>query len=480
MSKKQFTIYELIDDDEIRALAGTKYYERGEDYYRRKTVKKFQCDGKVAKATVSGTHPYIVKLWVEGNSLNHSCTCPLGDDGDFCKHCVAVSLACVGSKSTDGSEKTLSMEDVRTYLLTLDKKELVDKIIDASNFNDRLYNGLFMEAASGSGDKADTSTFKRIIDDAIDTGEFISWQEAYDYAQGIDNIIDSIEKLLKQSKATVVVELCEYALKRVERSLEHVDDSDGRMGDILGRLQDIHLAACRKTKPDSAALAERLFRWEISTELDTFSGAVKTYADALGEAGLAVYRELADAKWETVPMLKPGQDRFGKDFCDRYRITKIMEELAIRAKDVEQLVAVKSKDLSSARHFLDIAKIYAGSKQNEKALQWAEMGLKTFPKAPGTELREYLASIYHKMKRSDDALKLIWQDFIDSPSLFSYQSLKEHADKIKSWSSWREKALGFMRGCRCINPKIFQAAQRKPDPISFEPSQPSQFLSIAA
>ena len=35
-------------------------------------------------------------------------------------------------------------------------------------------------------------------------------------------------------------------------------------------------------------------------------------------------------------------------------------------------------------------------------------------------------------------------------------------------------------GCRCINPKIFQAAQRKPDPISFEPSQPSQFLSIAA
>ncbi len=42
-----------------------------------------------------------------------------------------------------------------------------------------------------------------------------------------------------------------------------------------------------------------------------------------------------------------------------------------------------------------------------------------------------------------------------------------------------KKLIPLIR-CRCINPKIFQAAQRKPDPISFEPSQPSQFLSIAA
>ena len=87
-----------------------------------------------------------------------------------------------------------------------------------------------------------------------------------------------------------------------------VDDSNGYMGDVLARLQDLHHKACKKAKPESEALARRLFEWELRTDYDTFYGAAETYAGVLGKKGLAVYRMLAEEEWAKVPALRPGQD----------------------------------------------------------------------------------------------------------------------------------------------------------------------------
>ncbi len=32
--------------------------------------------------------------------------------------------------------------------------------------------------------------------------------------------------------------------------MDRVDDSDGEMGGVLGRLQEVHLAACEAARPD--------------------------------------------------------------------------------------------------------------------------------------------------------------------------------------------------------------------------------------
>jgi hypothetical protein len=46
--------------------------------------------------------------------------------------------------------------------------------------------------------------------------------------------------LLNEGFAMEVVELAEYALEAVEEAMGSVDDSDGEMGSILERLQDLH------------------------------------------------------------------------------------------------------------------------------------------------------------------------------------------------------------------------------------------------
>jgi uncharacterized Zn finger protein len=223
-----------------------------------------------------------------------------------------------------------------------------------------------------------------------------------------------------------------------------VDDSNGEMGGILERLQDLHHKACRKAKPDPEALARRLFEWELRTHYDTFYGAAAIYADVLGKKGLAVYQLLAEAEWTKVPELGPGRDdpeKYGK----RFRITNIMETLARQTGNVETVVAVKKRDLSLAYHYLQIAETYKSARQHDLALEWAERGIKTFPERTDSRLREFLAEEYHRRKRHDEAMALIWAEFTESPSLEQYKKLKAHAERTGQWEPWREKAIGYLR-----------------------------------
>jgi hypothetical protein len=134
----------------------------------------------------------------------------------------------------------------------------------------------------------------------VEPDGFVSYRDAYNYSQGIDEVIDSIEGLFKEGNPPAMIDLTEYALDAVENAMGSIDDSDGCMSNILERLQELHLKACKRAKPDPESLAERLFEWELRTDYDTFYGAAETCEEVLGEKGLAVYRHLAEVAWAKV------------------------------------------------------------------------------------------------------------------------------------------------------------------------------------
>jgi tetratricopeptide (TPR) repeat protein len=88
----------------------------------------------------------------------------------------------------------------------------------------------------------------------------------------------------------------------------------------------------------------------------------------------------------------------------------------------------KRRDLSDAYSFLKIAEIYREAGQHDKALDWAEQEIKSFPRAD-SRLVEFLAAEYHRRSRHNDAMKLIWNQFVEWPFLKNYQELKAHALK---------------------------------------------------
>ena len=208
-------------------------------------------------------------------------------------------------------------------------------------------------------------------------------------------------------------------------------------------LQDIHYRACQQARPDPGELARRLFQWELHSDFDVFYGAAARYAKILGVKGMKVYRELAEAEWEKVPTRTAKHER--SEWGQHFRITHIMESLAQASGDIEQLVAVMSRDLSSAYGYLKIAEVYREARQHDNALLWAEKGLQAFPEHTDGRLREFAAEEYHRRRRHDDAMKLMWVEFSERPYLESYKTLERHAKKAGIWPEWRERALGEIR-----------------------------------
>src|SRR5690348_10515287 len=81
-------------------MADAGSLERGADYVARGRVHGLAHDGEVVVAEVVGRRRYRVRLWVEDGELAYVCTCPVGEDGRFCKHCVAVGLTWVDTRTS--------------------------------------------------------------------------------------------------------------------------------------------------------------------------------------------------------------------------------------------------------------------------------------------------------------------------------------------------------------------------------------------
>ncbi|MGF1472326.1 MAG: SWIM zinc finger domain-containing protein [Rubrobacteraceae bacterium] len=425
-------------------LAGERYFERGEQYDRDGLARIFaEHDGTVT-ARVAGTYEYRVKLQAAEDELRYSCTCPLGADGEFCKHCVAAGLAWLGQARGSGAAAEpvgATTDEVRAYLGRQSREALVEILLDRAEEDELLRERLLLRAASEKPGGPDTAAFNHVIEDALDPGGFLDYGSGWEYTQRVDGVIESLSGLLDRGFADEAVGLAEYALGVAEGAMEY--DSGGHVSNVARDLEDLHLAACERARPEPEALARRLFEWEMRGPYDTFFGASETYAGVLGERGLAEYRRLAGEEWSSVSGLGPGE-RDPEGYGRRSRIARVMETLARRSEDVDELVAVKSRDLSRDHTYLEIAELYRQAGRRDEAFGWAERGVVEFPD-PDPRLREFLAREYSERGRPEEAMEVMWEEFATRPHLANYRKLKSCTERLEDWAIWREKALDRVR-----------------------------------
>lgn len=437
---------------QLKRLATSRSFARGEAYFKDGRVHGLAAHEGTCTAIVSGQDDYSVTLSSTQHEIDYSCDCPIGLEGEFCKHLVAVGLASLNPASDSKGKPSkrkgrASKDDLRAYLERQDKDTLVAMLAREAIENRNLRDRLLLEAAQSNPAGLDITAYRRSIASATQTDGFVDYHSAYDYTRRILQVTDSIAALLNRGHAPAVIELTEYALAQLETAIGEMDDSDGYMNDILPELQNLHHHACLDVRPEPCALARRLFAWEMMSDWGIFYGTAETYADVFGAEGLAEYRRLAESEWAKIRPLNPG-DKEDVRSTGRFRITRMMEALARQLDDTDSLVEIKRRDLSDAYSFLKIAEIYREAGQHDKALDWAEQGIKSFPRAD-SRLVEFLAVEYHRRSRHDDAMTLIWNQFVEWPFLKNYQELKAHALKVRpdrDWPAWRDKALNYLRG----------------------------------
>jgi uncharacterized Zn finger protein len=425
----------------VERLASPRSFARGAAYLDEGRVGPLRMDAGRVNATVQGSESYAIELRISDGRLRFACSCPVGVEGEFCKHCVAVALSFL--EGGDSSAPTL--DDARIYLEGLSPRSLVELLVDHAHDDERLARRLLLlTARSRERSPGDMDSLRVLIDQAFSFHEFVPYREVWGYVQGIEETVDALDEMLAEGHPREVIELTEYALTAVKHSLEHVDDSDGQMGDLAARLQGLHLEACRRGAPDPVELAERLFLRELEGDWDIFDRAAMTYENILGEVGLARYRELAHTRWATVPELAPGEgsrERYGS----RFRITRIMETLAEQSGDLSDQIAVRERDLGSPYSFLQIAELCRSHNEHDMALEWAQRGTAEFPDSPDHRLRDFLVKEYRRRGSAADAIEHTWAAFNSRPALETYRELAIDAKALREWDERRTAALTLLR-----------------------------------
>ncbi len=425
---------ELISRVALEDLAGATAFQRGEEYFSNGAVGPLRNVGEMISATVKGSDTYQVELRDDDGELSYDCTCPRAAEGYFCKHCVALGLAWlarISSAATAGEPSGKGKQrdpwaEIERYLHTQAAESLIEMLLDVAQRDEHLFHSLLLKAGR-TGPGADVEeAFRRAIDAATSVDDFVDWREVGAFTGNLDQVVDSMAELLQPETAATLIELAEYAIERLEDAMEQVDDSSGEVGGIAECLGELHLQACALARPEPENLAERLFWRETNSSYGLCKFDALTYREVLGEAGLRRYRELAETEWRK---LKP---RDAKDDYDAHRatITAVMERLAEASGDVDQWVAIKARDLSSAYRYLGIAEILAQASRPDEALEWAERGLKAFPEHPDNRLRDFLVGAYLARQRHDEALQLTWIQFTEKPILEYYKKLHAVADPL--------------------------------------------------
>lgn len=358
------------------------------------------------------------------------------------------------------ADKKLSIQQQRfkTHLAAQTKETLVDLLLEVSWRDERLAQFLLVKSAPAGKKDTLVTEMRQVIDNVTTVDRFVDWRAMHSFSDPLDQAVDTLAELLTPIHAGMLVELAQYAIEQTEAALEHVDDSNGQVGDVLCRLGELHLKACTLARPDPVELARDLFHLETSLPFGVCSFSALTYKEALGAKGLQNYRTLAQTQWDAVgPAGKnPGFNH------DRFKITRVMEDLARACGDVDALIAIKSKDLSHSYSYLTIAELLTENKRHDEALQWAEQGLVDHPERPDNRLRDFLAAAYLKRKRPAEALQLTWIQFEEQPGLSAYQKLHGMAVKLGVWPAQRARALDWLD--RAIAQEASQTSRYKPNP----------------
>jgi tetratricopeptide (TPR) repeat protein len=363
------------------------------------------------------------------------------------------------------NKPTAIQQQFKSWLTQQPHEVLVAMLLEVAKRDDRLAQTLLVKSTPTSAQDSLVDDLRLVIDDVTTVDGFVDWRAMHSFSMPLDQAVDTLETLLTPEHAVALVELAQYAIERTEAALESVDDSNGLVGDILCRLGDLHLKACQLARPDAESLAHDLFQLETTLPFGVNSFSAQTYRNVLGKTGLLAYRALAQARWDALGL---ADVKVGFDHA-RYKITCIMEDLARASGDVDELVAIKSRDLTHASNYLSIAEILVNDKRHDEALQWAERGLKAHPDRTDNRLRDFLVAMYLQRKRLDEALQLTWIQFEEQPGLAAFQKLQGVADKLGIWPVQRARALAHLD--EVVMREASQTSRYKPKPSAPDSSR---------
>jgi uncharacterized Zn finger protein len=223
------TLAALLTSAALLKLAGPTSIERGRLYYREGRVHDFAATDCDASARVEGSEPYRARLWDDGGTLRFDCTCPVGIDLRFCKHCVALAVTVNPALDAPPAPPADPLPELRALLERQDRDSLIELVMEYAADDSRLRAKLGLRAASTRPEGAEVEPFHRAISDAFDVPDYEDYGDGGAYVDRMFDVLAELSTLVDQAPAAAIP-LLEEAAERAESAIESIEDDGEYFG----------------------------------------------------------------------------------------------------------------------------------------------------------------------------------------------------------------------------------------------------------
>ncbi|MCZ6882995.1 MAG: hypothetical protein O7F15_08355 [Gammaproteobacteria bacterium] len=472
-----------FDQNTLVSLAGKPAYRRGETYYRDERVGDLKLKGNTIVAEVAGSEIYRVTLRHTAKVFEGSCDCPASEGFDFCKHCVATGLKYLSQiQNQEILEGSKGPDLLKNYLLSLDKSTLAAHLQDLIAEDPITEDQWMLKAEMASG-KMNHKSFKKRITKAIPYN-----RDLYRYAQvrsffaRVELLVETLQQLLTGFDPERALELIDYALLRINRALETIDDSGGFRFYSVETLGELHIQALAETGWPIKKIAGYLLDLYSDENAELYPEIPASYLSILGDEGLDIFNEVLQAEWDKLPSLegKPDQQIEWRTRQPYWHLQAPLLFIAKQRGDLDGEIALRAKIATSDHLLLDLSNLCLQHDRLEEAIDWwqkaAQLAKKSISPARNFSLAEQEIKILCYQEKFDQALELRWSVFQRSPGLERYRQLTAMAGQAGDESDWYQKSIDYLES---KTDQLRQAAYDLIAEIHLHEHHPEHALNLA-
>jgi hypothetical protein len=207
-------LFDVLHEDELQEYCSPQAYNRGVEYFENGYVcsAEYNSDRTLFTAKVRGSHVYAVQVSLKNGKVQAACTC-LQDTK--CKHIVAAMLyASVENVDTQVSS-TKSSLDMKKYLNSLPKEELVELLINHAH--DDLFTIISNKHSARSEAEKIFSKGKRTLEDIFGHEELMNDPDSFEESlMKVLKTLSGVETKMPKKLGELIV----YIIEKVEKATD--------------------------------------------------------------------------------------------------------------------------------------------------------------------------------------------------------------------------------------------------------------------
>lgn len=484
------TIPQLTEND-IRSLATTQSWTRGEDYYYTNRVENVVWRDGLLTAEVEGSEyePYIVQIrFDEGEIRSTDCTCPYDWGGD-CKHIIAALLYLC--RRRDDIAQRPAIADLIT---DLNRDQMAEIILDLSIVHpaiiDEIERSLPVVVSSEITSSApalhevDTNLLRRQIKaelrTSIKSGYDFWGEEAFydsDLGAALEPAIEQARACLERGEARQALAILEAATHAWEGGIDSLDEYVRDSFEDVANEFTIDLGEIWAEAVLTADLnKEELQQWQVL--LDELAETI------YGGSSLEIAVTAAEHGWTYPPLVAAMQGAiiekgawkdeapFYADELARIRLRILAQQekyqeylnlaqaegqfmlylhMLVKQGQSDQAIAEAMQYLKTPENIHALARTLVDSNEIEKAFQLARHGLDLEESRGKAGLAAWLRDQAEKHQQPDLALKAARRALAENVTLENYQAFQRISGE--RWKALREEALQVTAGGKSADHK---------------------------